>query len=91
VDEMLCLVFRRLASLRDFACWRVRAVFFSWQVNPAGEDGENTYKLLHNRFGYCATIPQGQKPAIFLFHSGTAEAVPFQNRVMKQLLEFVLP
>jgi hypothetical protein len=31
-------------------------------------------------------FPQGLKPAIFLLHIGTAEAVPFQNQVMKQLL-----
>ncbi len=31
-------------------------------------------------------FPQGLKPAIFLLRIGTAEAVPFQNQVMKQLL-----
>ena len=36
----------------------------------------------------CAAIPQGLKPAIFLLRGGTAEAVPFQDRVMKQLLRF---
>jgi hypothetical protein len=33
-------------------------------------------------------FPQGLKPSIFLLRGGTAEAVPFQNRVMKQLLAF---
>jgi len=32
-------------------------------------------------------FPQGLKPSIFLLRIGTAEAVPFQNQVMKQLPE----
>jgi hypothetical protein len=34
----------------------------------------------------CAAFPQGLKPTIFLLFGGMAEAMPFQNRVMKQLL-----
>jgi len=41
--------------------------------------------LFHNRHGAPRSIPQGLKPAIYLLHIGTAEAVPFQNQVMKQL------
>jgi hypothetical protein len=35
---------------------------------------------------FCAAFPQGLKPAIFMLHGGMAEAMTFQNRVMKELL-----
>jgi hypothetical protein len=33
-----------------------------------------------------AAFPQGLKPTILLLRIGTAKVMPFQNRVMKQLL-----
>jgi hypothetical protein len=36
----------------------------------------------------CAAVPQGLKPEIFLLISGMAEAMPFQNRFMEQLLNY---
>jgi hypothetical protein len=40
--------------------------------------------------GVLKCFPQGLKPAISLIRCGTTEVVPFQNRVMKQLLVFFL-
>jgi hypothetical protein len=36
-------------------------------------------------------FPQGLKPVILMRLIGTAEAVPFQSPVMKQLLETIVP
>jgi hypothetical protein len=48
-------------------------------VKEVAEKGMNSIEIPES-------VPQGLKPALSLSRSGTAEAVPFQNRVTKQLL-----
>jgi hypothetical protein len=67
--------------------WDV-GVAIEWQSSCGVEKhlGPTVRSYFITGLEFGAAFPQGLKPAIFLLPGGMAEAMPFQNRVMKRLL-----